>query len=70
MATGAYEFKLLLPLDHSAPVSPVTSDEDDIPLSFGYTVKDDDGSTATGSLGITIDDDSPIVIYCRISGPA
>ncbi|MFM5587005.1 type I secretion C-terminal target domain-containing protein, partial [Aeromonas rivipollensis] len=70
LATGAYEFKLLLPLDHSAPVSPVTSDEDDIPLSFGYTVKDDDGSTATGSLGITIDDDSPIAMPATNAGQA
>jgi T1SS-143 domain-containing protein len=59
VATGAYEFKLLLPLDHSAPVSPVTSDENNINLNFSYTVKDDDGSTANGSLGISVDDDSP-----------
>jgi T1SS-143 domain-containing protein len=59
VATGAYEFKLLLPLDHSAPVAPVTSDENNINLNFSYTVKDDDGSTANGSLGISVDDDSP-----------
>ncbi|MBU2294065.1 MAG: VWA domain-containing protein [Gammaproteobacteria bacterium] len=59
VSTGAYEFKLLLPLDHSAPLTAGTSDENDINLNFAYTVKDGDGSTANGSLSITVDDDSP-----------
>ena len=59
VSAGAYEFKLLLPLDHSAPLNAGTSDENDINLNFAYTVKDGDGSIANGSLSITVDDDSP-----------
>lgn len=55
LATGAYIFTLLQPLDH-----PVINEEDDIVLDFGYTLTDGNGTQATGTLTITVNDDGPI----------
>ncbi|WP_415755436.1 retention module-containing protein [Pseudomonas leptonychotis] len=54
-ATGAYAVNLLQPLMH-----PVGGTEDNITLNIGYTVTDGDGDSATGSLVVTIDDDTPV----------
>ena len=54
LATGAYTFTLLAPLDH-----PATDTEDDLSLSVEVVVSDAEGETATGTFNITIDDDSP-----------
>jgi VCBS repeat-containing protein len=55
-ATGAYTINLLQPLMH-----PVGGTEDDITLNIGYTVTDGDNDSATGSLVVTIDDDTPTI---------
>ena len=55
VATGAYEFKLLAPIKHTDPAS-----EDDKGLAIGVTVTDADGDAATGTVNVTIDDDSPV----------
>nr|WP_024308650.1 retention module-containing protein [Pseudomonas sp. P818] len=61
LLTGAYQFKLFAPLDHAAP--PLgESDENDILYLFGYTITDGNGTPATGSLSILIDDDSPLAM--------
>jgi len=57
-STGNYTVNLLKPLMH-----PAAGTEDDITLNLGYVVVDGDGDTATGSLSLTIDDDSPLVLY-------
>lgn len=59
LATGAYQFQLFAPLDHAAPELG-DSDENDILYSFGYSITDGNGTPATGSLSILIDDDSPV----------
>jgi len=56
VATGAYTFELYQPLDHAEPGT-----EDDIVYNFTYTLTDGDGSTGTGSLAMTIDDDMPVI---------
>src|SRR5690606_23771762 len=59
--TGQYSFKLFKPLDHSAPDVAGTADENDLSLAFSYKVWDSaaPSAPATGSLSITVDDDSP-----------
>lgn len=58
LLTGAYRFELSAPLDHAAP--PLgESDENDILYLFNYTITDGNGTPASGSLSILIDDDSP-----------
>lgn len=58
LATGAYQFELFAPLDHAAP--PLGgSDENDILYLFNYTITDGNGTPASGSLSILVDDDSP-----------
>jgi VCBS repeat-containing protein len=54
--TGAYTVTLTAPLDHT-----VTGTEDNIGLTINYTVTDADGDSASGTLNITINDDSPTV---------
>ena len=56
VTTGAYTFTLYQPLDHAE-----AGTEDDILYNFTYTLTDGNGSTGTGSLGMTIDDDSPVL---------
>ena len=58
LATGAYQFQLFAPLDHSAPALG-GSDENDILYLFNYTITDGNGTPASGSLSILVDDDSP-----------
>lgn len=53
-ATGAYEMTLYRPLDHSG------ANEDDINFVFNYQLTDSDGSTANGTLALTVDDDTPV----------
>ena len=55
-ASGAYTVNLLQPLLH-----PEAGIEDDIVLNIGYTVTDGDDDTATGSLAVTINDDTPTI---------
>ncbi|MGF0337696.1 retention module-containing protein [Ectopseudomonas toyotomiensis] len=59
--TGQYSFKLFKPLDHPAPDVDGTADENDLNLAFSYTLWDSaaPSAPATGSLTITVDDDSP-----------
>ena len=59
--TGQYSFKLFKPLDHPAPDVDGTADENDLNLAFSYTLWDSaaPSTPATGSLTITVDDDSP-----------
>ncbi|QMV61427.1 retention module-containing protein [Pseudomonas berkeleyensis] len=58
LATGAYQFQLFAPLDHAAPALG-GSDENDILYLFNYTITDGNGTPASGSLSILVDDDSP-----------
>jgi len=60
LAAGTYEFNLLAALDHRSPPSG-TSVEDDLSFLFGYTITDGNGTTAAGSLAVTVDDDSPTI---------
>ncbi|MBD2841204.1 DUF5801 repeats-in-toxin domain-containing protein [Erythrobacter rubeus] len=55
VATGAYTFTLLAPINH-----PDGTSEDDQSFSVGVIVSDAEGDTANGSISITIDDDSPL----------
>ncbi|MDH1624433.1 retention module-containing protein, partial [Pseudomonas chengduensis] len=58
LVTGAYQFELFAPLDHAAP--PLGgSDENDILFLFNYTITDGNGTPASGSLSLLVDDDSP-----------
>ncbi|WP_343349847.1 retention module-containing protein [Pseudomonas sediminis] len=58
LVTGAYQFELFAPLDHAAP--PLGgSDENDILFLFNYTITDGNGTPASGSLSVLVDDDSP-----------
>ncbi|NNC53401.1 MAG: hypothetical protein HKO08_10235, partial [Erythrobacter sp.] len=58
-SNGDWEFQLLCPLDH-----PTAGTEDDIVIDFGPLIQatDADGDTvnATGSVLITVDDDTPV----------
>lgn len=50
---GSYSFELKAPVAHSL------AGEDDKQLSFGYTVTDRDGDAKSGTLNITVNDDTP-----------
>jgi len=56
-ATGAFKFELHAPLDHPAPAA--GSVENNLDFQFGYQMVDGNGSTAQGTLHISVDDDSP-----------
>ncbi len=56
-ATGAFQFQLHAPLDHPAPAS--GSVENNLDFQFAYQMVDGNGSTASGALSISVDDDSP-----------
>ena len=56
LASGAYAVNLLQPLMHLPG-----GDENDIILNIGYTVTDGDNDSATGSLVVAIDDDTPTI---------
>jgi T1SS-143 domain-containing protein len=53
---GSYSFEL------KAPVAHATAGEDDKLLSFGYTVTDGDGDVKSGTLNITVNDDTPTAL--------
>jgi hypothetical protein len=55
--TGAFTFELHAPLDHPAPAS--GSVENNLDFQFAYQMVDGNGSTAQGTLHISVDDDSP-----------
>ena len=55
-ADGSYAFTLNAPLAHGTALPVV---EETATLSFGYTVTDGDGDTASGSLSIRVNDDTP-----------
>jgi|GEM_PF-2970450 len=52
--TGAYSMTLIRPLDHPE------QGEDNINITFTYQLKDGDGSTASGTLTATVNDDTPV----------
>ena len=54
-ANGSYTFTQVRSLVH-----PTANDEDDLAITFGFTVTDGDNDTATGSLTVTVDDDTPV----------
>ena len=54
-ADGSYTFTQSRPLVH-----PTANDEDDLALTFTFTVRDGDRDTASGSLTINVDDDTPV----------
>lgn len=56
-ATGAYEFELFGPLDHLPG-----DDENDMRLTFNFRVTDRSGDSADGTLNMTVDDDTPVLL--------
>ncbi|MEY4952703.1 MAG: hypothetical protein RL299_1127, partial [Pseudomonadota bacterium] len=54
-ATGAYTVTQVAPIQHDAG-----NNENNALFTLGYTVTDIDGDTATGTVNINVDDDSPI----------
>jgi len=77
--TGAYDFTLLKPLDHPLHSDPSvpgsTAFEDNLVINIPYTVTDHSGGHATGTLAVTVNDDSPSAIndsaaVNESSGPA
>jgi T1SS-143 domain-containing protein len=64
-ATGAYTYTQLKPVDHpghdadGANNGPETSYEDNLNVNLTYQVKDSNGDAVTGTLSVTINDDSP-----------
>ncbi|BAI97067.1 hypothetical protein Sj15T_15120 [Sphingobium sp. TA15] len=56
VASGAYRFELLAPVKHSDPAS-----EDDKSFTVAVTVTDAENESASGTISVTIDDDSPAV---------
>ena len=56
-STGAFTFTLLEPIDH-----PTADREDNLAIAMGFTATDGDGDTASGTLTVDIDDDSPNVV--------
>ncbi|EHS53634.1 outer membrane adhesin like protein, partial [Rhizobium sp. PDO1-076] len=66
-SNGSYSMVLLLPLVHALVNDPQTaatetSYEDNLTLSFGYDVTDNDGDVASAAIVIQVDDDSPQII--------
>ena len=51
---GAYTVSQIAPIDHTA-----LGNENNTAFTFGYTVTDQDGDTAGGTLGVNVDDDTP-----------
>lgn len=41
---------------------PISGTEDDINITFGFTARDADGDTASSTLTITVDDDTPVLV--------
>ncbi|MGK8435995.1 retention module-containing protein [Ectopseudomonas hydrolytica] len=58
LSTGTYQFSIFAPLDHPAPL-PGGSDENDLFFLFNYVITDGIGNSATGSLTLGVNDDTP-----------
>ncbi|MDQ3144848.1 MAG: DUF5801 domain-containing protein, partial [Pseudomonadota bacterium] len=54
--TGAYTVTQNAPIDHAAG-----GNENNVDFTIGYTVTDIDGGSASGSLAINVDDDTPTI---------
>jgi T1SS-143 domain-containing protein len=63
--TGAYTFDQMVAFDH--PEDDKTGKADVVELTFGYTVSDYDGDTATGKLNIRVADDGPSITGTSVS---
>jgi len=69
-ATGAYTVVQNNPIPHAAGLT-----ENNQPFTINYRVTDRDGDTADGTLGINVDDDTPVVtaksnlVYANASNP-
>ncbi|WP_417706369.1 retention module-containing protein [Pseudomonas sp.] len=61
LLAGTYTFELLAALDHEPPL-PGGRDENDLFLTFTYSITDGNGTPATGNLSIMVDDDSPELV--------
>ena len=57
VATGAYTFTLLAPVQHT-----VAGTEDDKTFNVTATVTDLEGDSATGTISVLIDDDTPVAV--------
>jgi T1SS-143 domain-containing protein len=55
--TGAYELTLYRALDHVAG-----ENENDLPLVLNFRITDLTGDTADGTLNLTVDDDTPVLL--------
>ncbi|WP_321504556.1 Ig-like domain-containing protein [Breoghania sp.] len=55
---GSYSFEQSAPLAHS---SDDATESDDLALTFDFTVTDGDDDTASGSLTVNVNDDTPVV---------
>ena len=68
-ATGAWTFTLLRPLDHA---DDGTDTENDLTINFGGLVQatdaDGDTVTATGTVSVVVDDDTPIAVAGTSTG--
>ncbi|WP_300973034.1 DUF5801 repeats-in-toxin domain-containing protein [Sphingomonas sp. LHG3406-1] len=56
-STGAYAVTQVAPISHVPG-----SDENDLAVALNYTVTDQDGDTASGSLNIRFNDDTPVAV--------
>jgi hypothetical protein len=67
-ADGNYAFTLTAPLNHPLTDNPDTDEteaswEDNLQFNFPFTITDGDDDTASGTLCINIDDDSPEFVF-------
>ncbi|MGD9481525.1 DUF5801 repeats-in-toxin domain-containing protein, partial [Shinella sp. G-2] len=58
--TGAYEVRLLGPIDH--PDKGETGSDDPLLMRIDFTVRDGDGDTANGHIQVYINDDGPVAV--------
>ncbi len=61
--SGAYTVTQLHAIDH-----PAGGDENNVDFTVKYVTTDHDGDTATGSLAINVDDDTPVFISAQHGG--
>ena len=66
---GSYTYTQIAPFDHpETGVSPATSEQDNIVLTFGATIEDANGNTGSTSFTVNVDDDSPELAIGNIQG--